>query len=235
MPEISVIILNYNGGKWLRGCLDALAAQTGAPPFEILLFDNGSSDDSVGLARAYYPDVRIVRSDTNLGFAEGNNTAARHARGAWLAFLNNDTRPFPDWLAQLSLAARRRGASALVTSRVVFLDAPSLVDSAGDGYLRAGGAYKLGHGGSAEAFETEREVFGACGAADGPRQRERPPGGALRLGGRKSLAVLPGGELGELVHGLLLSPSGGGRALCSTVTGRDGRSPYVARTGEAQD
>ena len=164
-PLASVIVLNYNGRAWLAGCMDALAAQRGAPPFEILLVDNGSSDGSAALVRERWPAVRVVESGANLGFAEGNNVGAREARGEWLVFLNNDTAAEPEWLARLTAEAAAHPAYAIVTSRVVFLDDPAVVDSAGDGYFLAGGAFKHGYGAEAGAFAASREVFGACGAA----------------------------------------------------------------------
>jgi GT2 family glycosyltransferase len=166
MPSsTTIVILNYNGRRWLPGCLDAVAAQRGAPPFTTLLVDNGSSDGSVALARDRYPQVRVVETGRNLGFAEGNNAGARQAGGDRLIFLNNDTVPEPDWLARLTAEADAHPDCALVTSRLVFLDDASIVDSAGDGYLRAGGAFKHGYGAPASAFDVSREVFGACGAA----------------------------------------------------------------------
>jgi GT2 family glycosyltransferase len=165
VPAISVIILNYDGSKWLPACLDALAAQRDSPAFETLLVDNGSHDGSVDLVRTSYPHVRVIEPGTNLGFAEGNNTAARHARGAWFAFLNNDTIADEEWLAQLTREAEAHPECALITSRLVYMDDPAIVDSAGDGYLRAGGAFKHGHGAAAQAFAASREVFGACGGA----------------------------------------------------------------------
>jgi N-acetylglucosaminyl-diphospho-decaprenol L-rhamnosyltransferase len=164
-PHISVIVLNYNGRRWLGDCLTAVAGQAGAPPYEVLLADNGSSDGSLELVRAEFPNVRIVDNLRNLGFAAGNNAAAREARGTLLAFLNNDTIPAPDWLSRLHAAHVEAPDRALVTSRLVFLDRPEIVDSAGDGYLRAGGAYKRGHGENVEAFLRPGEVFGVCGAA----------------------------------------------------------------------
>ncbi len=164
-PAASVVVLNFNGRKWLSGCLGALAAQRGAPPFETLLVDNGSTDDSVAEARRSWPDVRVVEAVTNLGFAGGNNFGAREARGGWLVFLNNDTVPAPDLLARLFAEAEAHPECALITSRLVFLHDPSIVDSAGDGYLRAGGAFKHGHGARADDFASSREVFGACGGA----------------------------------------------------------------------
>lgn len=164
-PAVSVVVLNFNGRRWLSGCLGALAAQRGAPPFETILFDNGSTDGSAAEVRASWPTVRVVETRTNLGFAGGNNAGAREARGEWLAFLNNDTVPEPDWLARLFDEALAHPECALITSRLVFLHDPSIVDSAGDGYLRAGGAFKHGHGAGADRFTASREVFGACGGA----------------------------------------------------------------------
>ena len=165
MPSISVVILNYNGRAWLAGCLDALGAQLGGPAFETLLVDNGSSDGSAAWVRSTCPWVRVVELPDNRGFAGGNNAGVREARGEWLAFLNNDTVADTDWLARLWSAAAARPEFALITSRLVFLDDPSRIDSAGDGYLRAGGAFKHGHGQPAARFANSREVFGACGGA----------------------------------------------------------------------
>ena len=163
MLPISVVILNYNGRPWLAGCLDALASQLRAPAFETIVVDNGSDDGSAAWARTTYPWVRLVELPDNRGFAGGNNAGARHARGEWLAFLNNDTVAETDWLARLWSAAAARPEFALITSRLVFLDDPARIDSAGDGYLRAGGAFKHGHGAPAAGFADSREVFGACG------------------------------------------------------------------------
>jgi GT2 family glycosyltransferase len=165
VPAISVIVLNHNGRQWLPACMDALAAQRAAPPFETLIVDNGSHDGSVDLMSRSYPQVRVIATGRNLGYAEGNNVGARDARGAWLVFLNNDTIADPAWLAELAREAEAHPECALITSRLVYMDDPSIVDSAGDGYLRAGGAFKHGHGAAAAGFAVSREVFGACGGA----------------------------------------------------------------------
>jgi N-acetylglucosaminyl-diphospho-decaprenol L-rhamnosyltransferase len=164
-PTVSVIVLNYNGCKWLGPCLDALATQRDAPAFEVIVVDNGSGDGSVAFVTGQYPSVRLVETQANLGFAGGNNAGARATRGMFLAFLNNDTVAAPDWLSKLHRALVQRRDMAIVTSRLVRLDDPSIVDSAGDGYLRAGGAYKRGYGQPVDGFLESCEVFGACGAA----------------------------------------------------------------------
>lgn len=164
-PLISVIVLNHNGRRWLGPCLDALAAQVHAPPSELLVFDNASTDGSMMLVAERYPQVKVVQSTRNLGFAAGNNTAARAARGSVLAFLNNDTVVAPDWLTRLHAALASRPDVGVAASRIVFLDNPDMIDSAGDGYLRVGGAFKHGYGAPAREFSQAGEVFGACGAA----------------------------------------------------------------------
>jgi GT2 family glycosyltransferase len=164
-PIISVIVLNYNGREWLPGCLEAVYAQGCPVPFEVLLVDNGSNDRSATLAAERHPALRVVCNGENLGFAAGNNRGAAAARGEWLLFLNNDTRAEPRWLERMYAATVAHPEFALFTSRIVFLHDPSVVDSAGDGYVRAGGAFKHGHGADAAAFATSREVFGVCGGA----------------------------------------------------------------------
>ena len=165
MQCATIIILTYNGRRWLPACLDALAAQRGAPAFDVLVVDNGSTDGSASFVRERWPHVGVLETRANLGFAEGNNAGAREARGDWLVFLNNDTAAEPDWLASLTAEAAAHPDCDLITSRIVFMDDPAILDSGGDGYVRAGGAFKHGYGQPAASFAASREVFGACGAA----------------------------------------------------------------------
>jgi GT2 family glycosyltransferase len=80
-------------------------------------------------------------------------------------FLNNDTVVQPGWLDALRRPLDANQSVGLTTSRIVYLHDPSLIDSSGDGYLRAGGAYKRFHGESFARGDASAEVFGACGAA----------------------------------------------------------------------
>ncbi len=89
-PLVSAIIVNWNGKKWLKECLGSLNGQT-YKDFEIVLVDNGSTDDSVKYVIKNYPKVRIVETGKNLGFASGNNAGIAEARGELLLLLNNDT------------------------------------------------------------------------------------------------------------------------------------------------
>lgn len=157
------MVLNWNGCTFLHACLASIDAERTAD-VEVVLVDNASTDASIALVRADFPWVRITALETNRGFAGGNNAGAAGYSGEYLIFLNNDTVVQPGWLLAL-LAAATHARDAIVTSRLVMLNDPSIVDSAGDGYLRCGGAYKIGQGQPSTSFSTSREVFGACGAA----------------------------------------------------------------------
>jgi hypothetical protein len=163
-PEISVIVLNWNGRQYLEACLRSVSAQQGVA-FETILVDNASTDGSVDLVRKQFPQVRCVSLSENRGFAAGNNAGAARAEGRFLAFLNNDTVADPHWLRALAAGIDLRAGFALATSRIVYMHDASIVDSAGDGLLRWGGAFKHRHGQPARLADESREVFGACGAA----------------------------------------------------------------------
>jgi hypothetical protein len=163
-PDISVIVVTWNGRQHLEACLLALAAQEGAHA-EVILVDNASADGTLEYVRRRFPWVRLLALDRNLGFAGGNNAGAREARGRYLAFLNNDTAAEPGWLAALRRGIDERRGVALATSRLVYMHDPETVDSAGDGVTRWGGAFKRHHGGRASDAAESREVFSACGAA----------------------------------------------------------------------
>lgn len=103
--------------------------------------------------------------DTNRGFAGGNNAGVSVASGRYVAFLNNDTIADPGWLRGLLGGLDEPNGFLLTTARIVYMHDAGIIDSAGDGFLLAGGAYKLSHGASVEAAGPSREVFGVCGAA----------------------------------------------------------------------
>lgn len=163
-PMASLVIVNWNGRQFLEPCLSAVAGQTGVEA-ETILVDNGSTDGSVDFVRERFPWVRVAALTENRGFAGGNNAGVREARGQIVVLLNNDTIPEPGWLAALLRGRESGGPNALATSRIVYMHNPRIIDSAGDGLLRWGGAFKRHHGAAIEAANDSREVFGVCGAA----------------------------------------------------------------------
>ena len=147
-----------------------MLAQQG-PSREVIVVDNASSDGSVDWVRAAHPEVRVVSLDANRGFTGGNNAGAAIATGDTLVFLNNDTVVEPGWLQALVGGLDLSSGFALASSRIVYMHAPDTIDSAGDGFIRWGGAYKRFHGAPAsEALDTT-EVFGVCGGACAVRRR----------------------------------------------------------------
>jgi GT2 family glycosyltransferase len=88
---LSIIIVNWNTRQHLMCCLASIMANAPIFPFEVLVFDNASADGSVESVAAEYPQVRLIASPENLGFARGNNRAASGARGQFLLLLNPDT------------------------------------------------------------------------------------------------------------------------------------------------
>lgn len=87
---ISIIIVNYNGGKLILDCIKSIYSQT-YKDFEIIVSDNNSSDNSVKNIKKQYPNVIIIENKKNLGFAEGNNVGIRNAKGEFVLFTNPDT------------------------------------------------------------------------------------------------------------------------------------------------
>ncbi|OFW15064.1 MAG: hypothetical protein A3F70_14335 [Acidobacteria bacterium RIFCSPLOWO2_12_FULL_67_14] len=163
-PDISVVVVTWNGRSFVEPCLEALASQRGVA-FETILVDNASSDGTAELVRQKFPDVRLIVLPENLGFAGGNNAGVRAAAGEFVAFLNNDAVPDPDWLRALRSGIDVGSRFLLATSQIVYMHDPAVIDSAGDGVFRWGGAFKRHHGAPASAAGGSREVFSACGAA----------------------------------------------------------------------
>lgn len=154
--KASVIVLNWNGRSHLEICLPALVVQT-FRDFEVIVVDNASSrDDSVAFVRSRYPSVRLVELAENRGFSGGNLAGLAVARGEFIVLLNNDTRPEPDWLAQLVACAEAHPEAGIVAAHLTDWNGV-FTDSAGDG------CYVTGHG-----FKRHTAELAADAPASGP-------------------------------------------------------------------
>lgn len=166
-PLVSVIIVTWNSKQHLPTCLDKLLAQT-LRDFEVILVDNGSEDGTLDGLEEKYPSLRlkIERLDANHGFAAANNIGARLARGQWLALLNADAFPEPDWLEKLLLAAETHTEYSCFSSRQIQANNPEILDGAGDSYHVSGMAWrnKIGYPANSCALNT-MEIFSPCAAA----------------------------------------------------------------------
>ena len=96
-PSVAVVILNYNGRHFLQKFLPALRQST-YPNLDIVIADNGSTDDSLGFLQDHYPDLEVIDLQHNFGFAEGYNRALRRVRASYYVLLNSDIEVTPGWI-----------------------------------------------------------------------------------------------------------------------------------------
>ena len=130
-PQVACIVLNWNGWQDTIECLDALKECTYSR-VSVVVVDNGSTNDSVARIRAAHPDIQLLESRENLGFAGGNNIGIRYALGRdaeYLWLLNNDTKPAPDALSALVAKAMTDEGIGAVASICYYADAPSTVEA----------------------------------------------------------------------------------------------------------
>ncbi|PWK79049.1 hypothetical protein LX99_01505 [Mucilaginibacter oryzae] len=96
-PKVAVVILNWNGLKYLKQFLPSVLASTW-PNLDIVMGDNASSDDSVAFIRQYYPGVRIIQNDKNYGFTGGYNRVLAQVEADYYILLNSDVEVMPGWI-----------------------------------------------------------------------------------------------------------------------------------------
>lgn len=161
---VSVIVPNWNGRHHLARCLPSLRAQTYCD-FEVIVVDNGSTDDSVTWLAQKYPDVRVLRNPHNLGFAAANNQAILATESPYVVTLNNDTEAAKEWLAELVTAVESDATVGMVASQMLLAGATGVIDSAGIEVDWSGTAWQRRRGGLADDDDTLEEVFGPCGGA----------------------------------------------------------------------
>ncbi len=162
---ISIVIPNWNGAHHLPDCLDSLRRQR-YPRFEVILVDNGSTDDSLALLAQAYPEVRLIALGENRGFAPACNLGMRAARGEILVLLNNDTETDPGWLDALVAAFERWPGAGAVASKMLLFDRRDHLHTAGDFYRLDGtpgnrGVWQRDEG----QFDEQEPVFSACGGS----------------------------------------------------------------------
>lgn len=165
LPHVEIMILNYNGEKYLETCLSSLE-MTSYPDFSITLIDNNSTDDSLSLVRSTFPRVAVIENFSNLGFGQAYDQAIRASKNEFIVLLNNDTQVDPNWLHPLVAALQADEKLAAVSAKLLFLEHPWVINHAG------GGMNCLGLGYDQRIFDPDdqddagtEEVFFPTGAA----------------------------------------------------------------------
>jgi GT2 family glycosyltransferase len=162
-----VVIPSYNGRHLLETCLaSVIRHRPAAPRIEVIVADDGSTDDTPGWLSETHPDVRLVRLVRNRGFCAAANVGIEAARGEFLQLLNNDTEVTAGWI-EAGLAPFSDPKVGSVAPLVLVRSDPSRVDSAGDSYALVGWPSKRGHGQEARRWldHPADPVFGASGSS----------------------------------------------------------------------
>ena len=165
---VSVVILNYNGKKFVEKCLESVS-KTNYPTFEVIFVDNASRDDSVKLVQKTfrrYPWLLIIQNSKNEGFAEGNNIGVKYAQGKYLVFLNIDTEVDHNWLSELVRVMESDPRIGIAQSKLLLMYNHKRIDSTG-GFLKLRGFSRLrGHQEEDQAQYSEvDDIFFASGAS----------------------------------------------------------------------
>ena len=169
-PKVGVVILNYNGKKHLKTCLDSVLALD-YPNFEIFAVENGSDDGSKKFLQDNYKDkINLIALDKNTGFAKGNNIAIKAAfrdpEIKYMAPLNNDTQVMPGWLTEMVNQIKKDDKIGSVSSKMMFYYEKDLINAVGVLISRDGGGINLGYKEKDEGqFEKAMEIFGPSAGA----------------------------------------------------------------------
>ena len=166
-PDVTVVVVTYDGAALLPSCLDALARQSSRRTWETWVVDNASRDATASLLRRDYPELRVISSDRNRGFAGGNNLALREVRTPYVVLLNNDAVVQPGWLDALLdvLAAPGNERVAAVTGKVLLADGATINSAGGVVDTRGYGADRGFLEPDEGQYDEPAEVFTASGTA----------------------------------------------------------------------
>ncbi len=135
MKQVTVLILNWNGKKWMEQFLPSVLSST-YPSLEIVVADNGSTDDSLAFLAANYPSIRTIVFEENHGFTEGNNRAVKQIDSPYIVLLNNDVEVESGWIEPLVAIMDARSEVAAVQPRI-----RAQLDKSSFEYAGAAGGY----------------------------------------------------------------------------------------------
>lgn len=167
-PTVRAVVVTWNGAHLIPPSLRSLAGQRTRAHLEVVVVDNGSQDGTRDLLAADFPDVTVVRSERNLGFAGGAALGTAELDTDYVLLLNNDARLLPDALDAMLDAAEADEHVGAVTAKVLLDepgDGPRRVNSTGNVVTRAGAGTDRDWLVPEGQESTDPEVFGFCGAA----------------------------------------------------------------------
>ncbi len=166
MNKVTVVIPNYNGEKYLKGCLDSIApsVQNAAITYDIIVVDDCSTDSSREIVKSY-PDVKLIERKENGGFSASVNTGIKASETPYVLLLNNDTIAKPGFVQNLYNAIKKDNKCFSVSASMRTWDDGNIIDSAGDIYCALGWSRARGRGKSAAGYGRSCKVFSTCAGA----------------------------------------------------------------------
>lgn len=164
-PHVTIVIVHFNGYPVLKDCLDSLK-KIDYRNYSVIVVDNASTDNSVEeLRKLKFPNLQVIESNNNLGFAGGNNLALPHVKGEYLLLLNNDTTVSKDLLSVLVRKMEDDPTIGALQPKIKLMDTPSRLDNAGAFLNKLGLSVHWGFGEKdGKEFDEERDIFSAKGA-----------------------------------------------------------------------
>lgn len=161
--NVSVVIPNYNGIRFLNECLKSIKQDS---ILEIIVVDNGSSDESVDFILENYPEVTLIENKTNLGFAKAVNQGILESKGDYVFLFNNDAILADEYvIGRLVHEIETHNNVFAVSCKMIQWHDKNLVDDAGDEYTILGWTKRVGYGKPVNNYSESRETFSACAGA----------------------------------------------------------------------
>lgn len=162
--KVTIVIPNYNGKHFMEPCLSSLSEQT-YKDFHILVVDNASSDGSIEYMEENYPDIELIKLQKNYGFSKAVNIGIQHSRTPYVILLNNDTTVDTRYVEEMVKAIEKSPKIFSVSSKMIQMYHPELIDSAGDLYTLLGWGVCRGCGRPISNYTKYDEIFTACAGA----------------------------------------------------------------------
>lgn len=199
-PKVTILVPNYNGKKWLKQLLPTITKST-YPNYEILIVNNGSTDDSGEFLKKKYPKVRILEIKENRGYAGANNIGVKNALGKYVLLLNNDTKVTPKFLEPLVEKMEKDNQIGAVQPQIRHMIKQDVIDSIGSFFTFTGFLYHYGYFQSYnhKKYQKELSVYSVKGACFLMKKKDY-----IELGGIDESFVTYVEE-SDLCHRILLS------------------------------
>ncbi|MBI2547517.1 MAG: glycosyltransferase family 2 protein [Candidatus Aenigmarchaeota archaeon] len=166
LPFVSVVVLNYNGERFIKDCLESLKnIDYDNDRFEVIVVDNASTDKSVEVIKKYTPWAKFIETGKNLGYAGGNNVGVENAKGEYLVILNPDTEVDKNWLKELVKHIISDSGIGACSSKVLYYADKSKINTIGGFWSVLGVSGSIGEMDSQDKYDDTVYTFYPTGCS----------------------------------------------------------------------